>query len=528
VDDRSSAPLWPLFAICSIFLAFGVATLGDVGLTLDEAESTEASREAWAVLSGSQSQFSEHHAIPGYYLALDLSREVFARAAALLRPGVDRVLAEHLFNLLMATASLAFVYLLAFEIGRSSRAAALAAAALAAMPAFVAQSQNNPKDLPALLVFVLTFWFLVRATREPSALRTALATVALGISLNTRTFSVYLLPLFGLWLAVCRPNLARQRIGQLAVIGSVAALIGIALWPWLWLDDPFDQIQRVREIIANKLQVSFPVLYLGKTQLWTEVPWHYSVFHILATLPLSLLLLAAASPIAAALRGERRPAIRDLVWTGALWVGALVGTDLLAPARYDGMRHYLMILPGLSLLIGAGAEWLIDWLETRRSFGAGALTAKLAGWTIVMVAIGVAGWETARTHPYQSAYLNPIASALGGDRTEEWVEVEYWGRAFKEGAEWLNEHAEPDAVVYVPFGDHVAAHYLKRETESQITAAQFADPARPRYLMFITRRALYKRIMHHAETRWEPVFEIQRQRATLLRIYRNRAPAATG
>ncbi len=523
MDGRSSASLWPPFAICSVFLAFGLANLGDFGLTLDEAESTRASREAWAVLSGSQSQFSEHHAIPGYYLALDLSREVFARTAALLSPGLDRVLAEHLFNLLMATASLAFVYLLALEIGRSRRAAALATAALAVMPVFVAHSQNNPKDLPALLVFPLTFWLLVRAVREPGALRTVLAALALGVGLNTRTFAVYLLPLFCLWLAGRWPSLARQRVGQLAAIGSLAVLLGIALWPWLWLDDPFDQIQRAREIIAGKLQVSFPVLYLGELQRWTEVPWHYSVFHFLATTPLSLLLLAAAAPIAAVAKAEHRPEIRDLVWTGALWVGFLIGMDLLAPARYDGMRHYLMVLVGLSLLIGASGDSLLAWIGKHRPFGIDAATAKRSGWAIVAVAIGLAFWETARIHPYQSAYLNPIASAAGGDRTEEWVEVEYWGHAFKEGAEWLNEHAEPDAVVYVPFGDQVAAHYLAREPESGLTAAQFVDPTRPRYLMFITRRALYRRIMHHAEARWEPVFEIRRQNATLLRIYRNQA-----
>jgi hypothetical protein len=521
VHGRSSAPLWPPFAICSVFFAFGIANVGDFGLTLDEAESTLASREAWAVLSGSQSQFSEHHAIPGYYLALDLSRELFARTAALLSPRLDRVLAEHVFNLLMATASLAFVYLLVLEIGRSSRAAALTAAAMAAMPAFVAHSQNNPKDLPALLVFPLTFWLLVRAVRQPSALRTALAALALGFSLNTRTISVYLLPLFVLWLAGRWPSLAKQRIGQLALIGSVAALIGIALWPWLWLDNPFDQVQRAREIIAGKLDVSFPVLYLGKTQLWTEVPWHYSLFHILATTPLSLLLLAVAAPIAAVLKAERRPEIRDLVWTGAVWVGVLIGTDLLAPARYDGMRHYLMILVGLSLLIGASGDGLLAWLETRRP-----AAAKRSGWAVVVVMIGLGIWESARIHPYQSAYLNPIASAIGGDRTDEWVEVEYWGHAFKEGAEWLNEHAEPDAVVYVPFGADVAAHYLAREPESQLTAAQFVDPTRPRYLMFITRRALYKRVMRHAEIQWQPVFEIRRQHATLLRIYRNQAPAS--
>ena len=41
--------------------------------------------------------------------------------------------------------------------------------------------------------------------------------------------------------------------------------------------------------------------------------------------------------------------------------------------------------------------------------------------------------------------------------------------------------------------------------------------------MFITRHALYKRIMRHAEAQWKPVFEIHRQNATLLRIYSNQA-----
>jgi hypothetical protein len=155
-----------------------------------------------------------------------------------------------------------------------------------------------------------------------------------------------------------------------------------------------------------------------------------------------------------------------------------------------------------------------------------AAVAKRCGWAVIAVAVGLGCWDSARMHPYQSAYLNPIASALGAERTDEWLEVEYWGHAFKEGAEWLNENAEPDAVVYVPFGDQVATHYLTRAPESQLTAAQFVDPSRPRYLMFITRRALYKRIMHHAEAQWEPVFEIRRQDATLLRIYRNQGPVS--
>ena len=84
----------------------------------------------------------------------------------------------------------------------------------------------------------------------------------------------------------------------------------------------------------------------------------------------------------------------------------------------------------------------------------------------------------------------------------------------------------PDAVVFVPIAAHVAEHYLDRELESSLTADKFNDPSRPRYLMFITRRAMYESLMRQAEVRLTPAFEIKRQRGTLLRIYRNGAPPA--
>jgi 4-amino-4-deoxy-L-arabinose transferase-like glycosyltransferase len=340
-----------------------------------------------------------------------------------LASNLDRVTAEHAFNLLLATAGLAFTYLLAWEIGHSRRAAALAMAEMAVMPAVIAHSRNNPKDVATLLIFPLTFLLLLRAVRKPGLLRMALAGIVLGISLNTRIFSVALIPLFALLLAIRWPALLRQRIGQLIVIGSVAAAIAILLWPWLWLEAPLDQLARVGELIATKLGVQFQVLYLDEMQLWTEIPWHFPLFHLLASLPLSLMLLAAV-PILATLLGKlRRPESFDLVLAGALWIGVLLAWDLIAPARYDGMRHYLAVLVGLSLLVGAGGDWLLAWLEDRRPFGLDRLAANRLGWTLVGSLIALAGWECIQIHPYQSAYLNPVASALGGEQSDEWVEV---------------------------------------------------------------------------------------------------------
>ncbi|HJO24518.1 MAG: glycosyltransferase family 39 protein [Myxococcota bacterium] len=523
---RRLAPLWPPVLIGAVFFALGLITLDSYGLTFDEPESTRASREAWAVLTGDQDQFSQIHAIPGYYLTLDLSREAFVRGMAMLSLDLDRVTAEHAFNLILATAGLVCTYLLAWEIGRSRRAAALAMIAMAVMPAVIAHSRNNPKDVVTLVTFPLTFLLLLRAVRKPGFLRTALAAVVLGISLNTRTFSVALIPLFTLLLFIRWPVLLGQRMGQLVVIGSVAAAIAILLWPWLWLDPSLDQITRAGKIIAGQFEEPFQVLYLGELQVWTELPWHFRLFHLLAGLPLSLLLLVLVPVLAGLLGKLRRSESRELVLTGALWTGVLLAGDLIAPARYDGMRHYLMVLVGLSLLIGAGGDWLVEWLEDRQPLGLDRRGANRTGWVLVGCLIALAGWECIRIHPYQSAYLNQIASAFGGEQIDEWVEVEYWGHALKEGSEWINEHTEPNAVVFVPIAAHVAEYYLDREIESPLTAEKFNDTSRPRYLMFITRRAMYQTLMRHAETRLTPAFEIKRQRGTLLRIYRNGAPLA--
>jgi len=416
---------------------------------------------------------------------------------------LDLVRAEHLFNLLLATASVWLVYLLAFELSARWQPAALCAAALASMPAFIGHSQNNPKDLPALFAFTLGFWLLVRAVRRPGALPVVWAAFGLGLAVNTRTLGLSLFPLFFLWLVLRWPALAREQWRRLGAIALGGAASAVALWPWLW-GDPLGRLASVRGGVDANLQTDFDVLYLGELQRWAEVPWHYTPFYLVATAPLSLLLLAGLA--AAAWRGARE---RDLVFSGALWLASLLLVEQQTPARYDGLRHYLVLLVPLALLMGGGAEWL----RARMAWG-GPACAALFAWALVQVAI---------VHPYESAYLNSAANAIFGPHAEHSLELEYWGNALQEGAAWLNENAESDAIVYVPFGAQVADHYLDRKVKLRMSPAEFQNPDTPRYLMFITRRAFYGDVVRQIDEKWQPVHEIERQGNTLLRVFRNGA-----
>ena len=68
--------LLPLIA-ASAFLAFGLATLRDYGMTWDEAESWNAAASNLEMLRGTGQPWAATHVLPGYYFAIDTSRALF-------------------------------------------------------------------------------------------------------------------------------------------------------------------------------------------------------------------------------------------------------------------------------------------------------------------------------------------------------------------------------------------------------------------------------------------------------------------
>jgi hypothetical protein len=219
------------------------------------------------------------------------------------------------------------------------------------------------------------------------------------------------------------------------------------------------------------------------------------------------------------------------MWLAAIWLAVLLAADLFAPYHYDGIRHLLAALPAVAILVAGGADWLMELLESAASRRLPATMRKALPWTVALFGLTTCV-ELARVHPYQTAYLNQVANAIAGSNAEEWVEVEYWGNAYKEGAEWINRHAEEGARVFFPLGggqrsgEDVARYYLERPVVPRGTLAQFADTSRVSYLMFITRAAWYDDLIRGVRARCEPVYTIRRQRATLLEIYGNQSGCA--
>ena len=123
------------------------------------------------------------------------------------------------------------------------------------------------------------------------------------------------------------------------------------------------------------------------------------------------------------------------------------------PNIYDGMRHFLFLLPALSLWFGLGARYLATWpREPRRR----ALAAALV-WIIALSPAAA----LVRLHPYQMTYFNSLVGGLQG--AADSYETDYWVTSYKEALQWVNSQTPNERVrVLVAATEHCrlcAEHY---------------------------------------------------------------------
>jgi hypothetical protein len=143
----------------------------------------------------------------------------------------------------------------------------------------------------------------------------------------------------------------------------------------------------------------------------------------------------------------------------AIWLlMPLVLFAMMRPNAYDGMRHFLFIVPAVAVWAAIGAAWL--WRTFDRPLARGCLAAALAGVLAAQV------HSLVRLHPYQYAYFNCLVGGPGGAAGR--YETDYWLTSYKEAIEWI------EAQPRWPDGEPVRVLVAANEN-SRWCAAYFAS-----------------------------------------------------
>jgi hypothetical protein len=347
-----------------------------------------------------------------------------------------------------------------------------------------------------------------------------------GAALAVRIGGLLLLPFVGaLWVgrALWAPAGERQRrlarvLPLLALVALVAWSVMVSLWPYAQLDPVRHPLRALSSF--QDFHGDYASLFEGRQLRADQLPRDYlpkwlaitspEVFLVLVPLGLLQSALAVAGRRVLRRRRERAAIALWLAAVSALPVGWVV---LTRPPLYDGMRHFLFVLPGLAALGGAGASRALLGLPGRVPRAAAAIAL---AWLASLSAR-----DMIALHPYQSVYFNRLVGGLAAAAGR--YETDFWGSSYKEGVDWVAQHytgpyRKPVRVANTSKCILTSYYLEKGDLPSRFVPVCDDSPEGPNVVLTITRER------RHLEVPGALVHLVSRQGVALCYVYQVRRP----
>ena len=329
------------------------------------------------------------------------------------------------------------------------RAGLWAVILLVLCPPFYGAMFNNTKDIPFAAGMTWMLYLscrLIPSLPRPPWRLVAWLGVAAGASLGIRVGAVlgglYLLPVIALQ-AIGVASWGRWRasarfigilILRLFPAVAIAAALMALLWPWSMMA-PGNILQAVHDLTALDIETVFA----GRLLDSYDVPGSYVPTYLLLKLPETMLAGLLAATIAGGAASFRyHSLLTSARWQQWLLVVLAASVPVLYavfayPAIYNGMRHFLFVVPPLCVLAAAGVDLLLIAVgKWARRWGAIAIASVLAAGLVKDA------WAMVMLHPHQYVYYNLLAGGVSG--ANGIYELDYWSNFTPEAIARLTEY----------------------------------------------------------------------------------------
>jgi hypothetical protein len=319
---------------------------------------------------------------------------------------------------------------------------------LALCPIFYGHMFMNPKDAPFAVAMIILMLGLVRLAEEypqPSPRTILIVGLGAGLSLGTRILGglalVYaVIGFMPLFLEELRSEGLRESIRRFAHVvylllpGLVLGYLVMGLiWPWSIMEpgNPFEALT----YFSHFFEKPWKEMFDGAIVSVPDMPWSYLPTLFALQLPEVMLVLMFGAVIGtfAMLPRSEVPARRKTI----LLMLTLAATLPLAiamvkrPALYNGIRHFVFVIPPMAVLGGVAFAWAMERLRANhRTWQPVVLATFCFG-----LALSLA--EMIRLHPYQYTHFNHIAGTVRG--ADDRFMLDYWGLALKQASDELRE-----------------------------------------------------------------------------------------
>jgi hypothetical protein len=321
-----------------------------------------------------------------------------------------------------------------------------ALALLAACPLYYGHMFMNPKDTPFAVAMAALLWGIVWTLDgypKPDARSIALTGVGLGAAFGSRILAVVAAPYVALVLLLIVITEARklgtsvacsrlgQFIGALLPALVLAYVIMGALWPWS-IVSPLNPLRAIF-YFDTFFETPWKELYEGTLFSVPNMPWSYLPHLFLLILPIVMLIFCLIGMAIVFVKSFRRK-IPMRQRAGLLVVALapivpIIIVMVTRPALYNGVRHFLFLVPPFAVLGGLAFAWLIEHAWPRFT---AVLVFAVFAFGIVVPVMGMV-----RLHPYQYVFFNELAGGVRGAQGN--YMLDYWGLAFKQAGEELRQ-----------------------------------------------------------------------------------------
>ena len=454
---RLIAAHWALPAVCALFLVVGALVLEDYGSPLDTGEQRVIGNAALDYLAGDgERAFDRMHRPSDRYFgaAFEAPLVLLLERIIGLEDRRDILLGRHLLTHLLFLVGGVFCYLLVLRMFGSRALALLAVALFLLHPRIYAHSFFNSKDVPFLVMFMVSLYLVHRAFRRDTLGSFLLCGVGVGLLVNLRIMGIVLfaavLVLHALDLAFAGSAAERKRVLLTGGVFALAAMLTYhASLPVLWTD-PVGRFPDLVRTLDEHPTEGFNLLRGEWLYSRDGPPFDYVPVWVGITTPPATLLLAAFGALALAWRALRRP--RDVLRNGPLRFGLLLAALPVATAAavvilesnlHGDWRHLYFLYAPLLLLAVVGLAAAGGAIPGR---WARAGTYALAGAALAVTVVSMV-----RIHPLQNDYFSLLADRTTPERLNASYTMNYWRNSARSIlGDILRDH--PSGALFFSFG----------------------------------------------------------------------------
>lgn len=479
----------PIYLLLAVNIAIGLFTFRNYGLSWDEPlfyEYADALGYAYSPrewfsenfdLENSYGPSAEDHKTrgPAY---LFLARNFVYGLGTL---GSDSASAWHLVNFLFFQLGVYFFYRLATRWMKPS-AALDATAFFSYQPLLWGHAFINPKDPPFLVFFLasvcLGFEMVDDIANNTGNKNRKIITAAfcLGIATSIRVLG----PLAGMIVlgyagfivfthhglkSVATPiksaeadspphHIFKQYLPPIAKYILISVAVMLLTWPYLW-ENPIGRLFETLKFMSDN-PTQLAVLFNGEIFRADDMPRRYLPFMLWSTLTQPTWFLFGLGVLIGFWKHKPKskefvPLVLTLSWFILLVAYVLI----FRPAVYDGLRHFLFILPPVFIFSGFVFERVFEVVNNI----IGSPIWLRAGVVGLIIFPGINGMI--QLHPYEYAYYNSFVGGTSGAFRQ--YETEYWLTCYKQAIEQLDGRLAEPFNLYVHREAYIARYYAGPE-----------------------------------------------------------------